>query len=78
LVKDRLTGESLKVELVPIPNETPFPSNPDAHRYRVRVNGRAAEKVKVATLTEAFNRLRRWLVGRARKVDRGSAASGQA
>lgn len=72
-VKDQLTGESLKVELVPIPNETPFPSSPAAHRYRVRVNGRAAEKVKEATLTEAFNRLRSWLVGRARKTNGGGA-----
>jgi hypothetical protein len=66
-VKAQLTGESLKVELVPAPNETPFLSNPAARRYRLRVNGKAAEKVKEATLTEVFSRLRRWLVGRVRK-----------
>ena len=66
-VKDQSTKESLKGELIPAPNETPFASNPAAQRYRVRVNGRAATKVKDVTLTEVFDRLRRWLVIRARR-----------
>jgi hypothetical protein len=60
-----------KVELIPAPNETPFVSNPAAQRYRVRVNGRLSTKVKDVTLTEAFNRLRHWLVARARRVASG-------
>jgi hypothetical protein len=63
-LKDQLTGESLKVELIEAPDESPFVSNPSARRYRVRVNGRAATKVKDVTLTEVFNRLRGWLVSR--------------
>ena len=65
-LKDRKSGESLKVELIEAPNESPFVSNPAARRYRVRVNGKAATKVKDVTLTEAFDRLRRWLVARAK------------
>jgi hypothetical protein len=34
-------------------------------RYQIRVNGKAAEKIKVATLTEVFDRLRRWAVQQA-------------
>lgn len=34
-------------------------------RYRLRVNGREPERVKVATLTEVFHRLRGWMVKRA-------------
>lgn len=66
-LKDHQSGESLKVELIPAPNETPFASNPAAGRYRIRVNGKASTKVKEATLTEVFNRLRGWLVARARQ-----------
>lgn len=65
-LKDQQTGESLKVELLEAPDESPFPPNPSQRRYRVRVNGKAATKVKEATLTEVFDRLRRWMVGRAR------------
>ena len=68
-LKDHQTGESLKVELIPAPNETPFVSNPTVGRYRIRVNGKASTKVKEATLTEVFNRLRTWLVARARRTD---------
>lgn len=57
-LKDQRTGESLKVELVPAPDKTPFVSDPAAGRYRVRVNGKAATQVREATLTEVFNRLR--------------------
>lgn len=66
-LKDHQSGESLKVELIPAPNETPFVSNPAAKRYRIRVNGKASTKVKEATLTEVFNRLRGWLVSRSRR-----------
>ena len=66
-LKDQKSGESLKVELIEIPNESPFVSNPLAGRYRVRVNGKAATKVTEVTLTEAFHRLRRWLVARAKR-----------
>jgi hypothetical protein len=34
-------------------------------RYQIRVNGKAADKIKVATLTEVFDRLRRWTVRQA-------------
>ncbi|MDP1579155.1 MAG: hypothetical protein Q8M02_02685 [Candidatus Didemnitutus sp.] len=78
-LKDQASGESLKVELIPAPNESPFVSNPSAGRFRVRVNGKAAAKVKEATLTEVFNRLRHWLVRRARKTAQssGRAPGGQ-
>lgn len=66
--KDQKTGESLKVELIEAPNESPFAQNPAARRYRVRVNGKAATKVKDVTLTEVFTRLRHRLVGRARQA----------
>ena len=66
-LKDQQTGESLKIELIETLDESPFPPNPNQRRYRVRVNGKAATKVKEATLTEVFDRLRRWLVGRARR-----------
>ncbi len=65
-VKDHLTGEALKVELIPTPNETPFTSNPAARRYRIRVNGKVSTKIKEATLTEVFNPLRGWLVARSK------------
>ena len=66
-VKDHKTGESLKVELIDAPNESPFVSNPATGRYRVRVNGKVATKVKDVTLTEVFTRLRSWLVNRAKR-----------
>lgn len=67
--KDQHTGESLKIELIEAPDESPFPPNASQRRYRVRVNGRAATKVKEATLTDIFDRLRRWLVGRVRSAE---------
>jgi hypothetical protein len=66
-LKDREEHGTLKIELIPAPNETAFASNPNALRYRIRVNDRISIKVKAATLTEVFDRLRRWLVARARK-----------
>ncbi len=73
-LKDQQTGESLKIELIETRDESPFPPNPSQRRYRVRVNGKAATKVKEATLTEVFDRLRRWLVGRARRKADGVGA----
>ena len=67
-LKDQQSGESLKVELIEVPNESPFASNPAAQRYRVRVNGKAATKVKDVTLTKAFTRRRTWLVRRAKRT----------
>jgi len=67
-LKDQKTGESLKVELIEAPNESPFASNPTARRYRVRVNGKVATKVKDITMTEAFTRLRTWLVSRVKRT----------
>ena len=72
-LKDQASGESLKVELIPAPNETPFASNPAAKRYRIRVNGKASAKVKEATLTEVFHRLRGWLVTKAKRSAPGRA-----
>ena len=69
-LKDQTTGESLKLELIPAPNESPFVSNPSAGRYRIRVNGKVSTKVREATLTEIFNRLRGWMVGRVRRAKR--------
>ncbi len=66
-LKDQKNGESFKVELMDAPNELPFAQNPTARRYRVRVNGRAATKVRDVTLTEVFHRLRGWLVTRAKR-----------
>ncbi len=66
-LKDQLTGESLKVELIEAPDESPFPPNPTMRRWRVRVNGKAATKVKEVTLTDVFHRLRGWMVARARR-----------
>ena len=57
------------MELIDAPNESPFAQNPAARRYRIRVNGKAATKVKDVTLAEVFNRLRRWLVNRTKRSE---------
>jgi hypothetical protein len=62
-LKDQKTGESLKVELIDSPGLW------GERRYKVRVNGKAATKVKDVTLTEVFTRLRHWLVGRAKRSE---------
>ena len=55
-IKDNVLRRTLKVELI------------ETHglwgerRYRLRVDGRSPANVKEATLTEIFERLRRWLV----------------
>ncbi len=58
-VKDNKTRTALKVELIAAPGMW------GERRYRLRVNGREPANLKVATLTEVFDRLRRWLVRRA-------------
>lgn len=59
--KDQRTGESLKLELIDAPGLW------GERRYRVRVNGRLSTKVADLTLTEILNRIRPWLVRRARR-----------
>jgi hypothetical protein len=58
-LKDRKTGTALRVELIDAPGLW------GERRYRIRLNGREPSRVKEATLTEIFDRLRRWLVRRA-------------
>lgn len=56
---DRHAGETLKVELIDV-------SDPwNERRYKIRVNGRVATQMPEGTLTEVFDRLRRWMVKRA-------------
>ncbi len=58
-IKDRKTKTGLKVELIDAPGLW------GERRYRLRVNGREPARIKEATLTEIFDRLRRWVVKRA-------------
>jgi hypothetical protein len=55
VVKNHLTREQLKVELIDLPFA-------DGRRFRVRVNGKWAEKLPVASKSLVFRRVRRWLV----------------
>ena len=59
LLTDKQTSTALKVELIDAPGLW------GERRYRLRLNGRETAHVKVATLSEIFDRLRRWLVKRA-------------
>lgn len=59
-LKDNKTNTVLKVELIDAPGLW------GERRYRLRVNGREPAHLKEGTLTEVFDRLRRWLVRRAR------------
>lgn len=59
-IKDNLTGQSLKVELLPwIPP-----------RYTIRQNDRIADRIREATLSVMCGRLRRWLVRQAKAAYR--------
>ncbi len=60
-IKDNKTRAGIKVELIDAPGLW------GERRYRLRLNGREPDHVKEATLTEVFDRLRRWLVKRARQ-----------
>jgi hypothetical protein len=55
IVKNHVTGDRLKVELI----ELPFV---DGRRFRVRVNGQWAQKVPVASKTVVARQVRGWLV----------------
>ena len=55
VVKNHASGERLKVELV----ELPFS---ETRRFRLRVNGRWARKVPVASKTIVLQQVRLWLV----------------
>ncbi len=76
-LKDQLSGESLKIELIPAPNLTPFVSNPAAKRYRIRLNGKVSTKVKEATLSEVFSRLRCWMVRKSKSGQIKAKAEGK-
>ena len=58
-IKDNKSRTAIKVELIDAPGLW------GERRYRLRLNGREPAHVKEATLTEVFDRLRRWLVRRA-------------
>jgi hypothetical protein len=55
LVKNHVTGNRLKVELIDLPFL-------EGRRFRVRVNGQWALKVPVASKTIVAKQLRGWLV----------------
>jgi hypothetical protein len=57
-IKDNQTLTVLKVELIECPGLW------GERRFRLRVNNREPARIKEATLTEVFDRLRRWLVRR--------------
>jgi hypothetical protein len=57
-IKDHKSGDRLKVELIEAPGAW------SERRYRIRINGRNATKIPEGTLTEVFDRLRRWMVKR--------------
>lgn len=58
-IKDNKSRTAIKVELIEAPGLW------GERRYRLRLNGREPEHLKEATMTEVFDRLRRWLVKRA-------------
>jgi hypothetical protein len=56
LVKNHSTGKQLKVELID------FAFSEQVRRFRLRVNGRWARKVPVASETVVLKQVRGWLV----------------
>ena len=58
-IKDHKTGDGIKVELLEAKGLW------GERRWRLRQNGRVPAKLPEATLTQVFDRLRRWLVRRA-------------
>ena len=56
LLKNHETGEQLKLELI----DLPFPSS--SRTFRLRVNGRWAQKLPVASKTNVLRQLRSWWV----------------
>lgn len=57
-IKDNERARMLKVELIECRGLW------GERRFQLRVNGRKACRIKVAALTEIFERLRRWMVAR--------------
>jgi hypothetical protein len=57
LVRNHVTGERLKVELIDLPFV-------DGRRFRIRVNGQWARKVPVASKSQVLQQVRSWLVKR--------------
>jgi hypothetical protein len=56
VLKNHETGEQLKLEMMDLPfTET-------ARRFRVRVNGRSAQKLPVTSKTTVLRQLRAWWV----------------
>ena len=55
IVNNHLTGNHLKVELIDLPFS-------DARRFRLRVNGKWAVKVPVASKSLVLRQVRGWLV----------------
>jgi hypothetical protein len=58
-IKDNSTRQGIKVELIEAKGLW------GESRWRVRQNGRKPATLPEATLTEVFDRLRRWMVRRA-------------
>ena len=58
-IKDNKSRAGIKVELIEARGLW------GERRYRLRLNGREPAHVKEATLTQVFDRLRKWLVKRA-------------
>lgn len=57
-IKDNQSSTNLKVELIESPGLW------GERRFRLRVNGRKPRQIEEATLTDVFERLRRWTVKR--------------
>jgi hypothetical protein len=55
VLKNRHTGEKLRLDLIDLPFAT-------ARRIRLRLNGRWAKKLPVASKTEVLHQLRAWWV----------------
>ncbi len=61
-LNDNSTGRGIKVELIEAKGLW------GESRWRVRQNGRTPTKLPEATMTEVFDRLRRWTVQRTRRA----------
>lgn len=56
VLKNHYTGEQLRLDLIDLPFAT-------AKRFRLRLNGRWAKKLPVASKTAVLRQLRGWWVG---------------
>jgi len=59
-VKDNASGDHFKVELIQTSGLW------GERRFTLRVNGRKSHRLRVASLTQVCDRLRRWLASRPR------------